>query len=91
MGCIAVEVAAKPDLLLFLDEPTSGRPGSTVASPSLLHHYSRLLSVQGLDSAGAASIIRLLRKLAQRGQAILVTVSTRFPNMMSLEHFGIDD
>jgi ATP-binding cassette, subfamily G (WHITE), member 2, SNQ2 len=47
---IAVELAAKPDLL-FLDDPTSG-----------------------LDSAGAASIVRLLRKLANDGQAILCTI-----------------
>ncbi|KAM0756076.1 hypothetical protein T439DRAFT_341482 [Meredithblackwellia eburnea MCA 4105] len=48
---IGVELAAKPDLLLFLDEPSSG-----------------------LDSQTAWSMIRLCRKLANNGQAILCTI-----------------
>ena len=48
---IAVELAAKPELLLFLDEPTSG-----------------------LDSQTAWSILALLKKLANNGQAILCTI-----------------
>lgn len=48
---IAVELAAKPALLIFLDEPSSG-----------------------LDSQSSWSIMQLLRKLADHGQAILATV-----------------
>ncbi|KAK4703701.1 ATP-binding cassette, subfamily G (WHITE), member 2, PDR, partial [Phenoliferia sp. Uapishka_3] len=48
---IGVELAAKPDLLLFLDEPSSG-----------------------LDSQTAWSMVRLCRKLANSGQAILCTI-----------------
>jgi ATP-binding cassette subfamily G (WHITE) protein 2 (SNQ2) len=60
---IAVELAAKPDLLLFLDEPTSG-----------------------LDSAGATSICRLLRRLAEdEGQAILCTIHQ--PSALLFESF----
>lgn len=48
---IGVELAAKPALLLFLDEPSSG-----------------------LDSQTAWSIVKLLKKLASNGQAILCTI-----------------
>lgn len=48
---IGVELAAKPALLLFLDEPSSG-----------------------LDSQTAWSIVKLLKKLANNGQAILCTI-----------------
>lgn len=48
---IGVELAGKPELLLFLDEPTSG-----------------------MDSQTAWSICRLLRKLADNGQAVLCTI-----------------
>ncbi|KAM0754754.1 putative SNQ2-ABC transporter [Meredithblackwellia eburnea MCA 4105] len=48
---IAVELAAKPALLLFLDEPSSG-----------------------LDSQSSWSILQLLRKLADHGQAVLATI-----------------
>lgn len=48
---IGVEMAAKPELLLFFDEPTSG-----------------------LDSQSALSICKLMRKLADHGQAILCTI-----------------
>lgn len=48
---IAVELVAKPRLLVFLDEPTSG-----------------------LDSQTAWSICKLIRKLADHGQAILCTI-----------------
>ena len=48
---VAVELAARPEVLLFLDEPVSG-----------------------LDSNSAMSICRLLRKLADGGQAILCTI-----------------
>ena len=48
---IGVELAAKPALLVFLDEPSSG-----------------------LDSQSSWSILQLLRKLADHGQAILATI-----------------
>ncbi|SCZ91970.1 BZ3500_MvSof-1268-A1-R1_Chr5-3g08254 [Microbotryum saponariae] len=48
---IGVELAAKPALLIFLDEPSSG-----------------------LDSQSSWSIMQLLRKLADHGQAILATI-----------------
>lgn len=48
---IALELAAKPQLLIFLDEPSSG-----------------------LDSQSSWSIMQLLRKLADNGQAILATI-----------------
>lgn len=48
---IAVELVAKPRILIFLDEPTSG-----------------------LDGQSAYNTIRFLRKLAQAGQAVLVTI-----------------
>lgn len=58
---IAVELAARPELLLFLDEPTSG-----------------------LDSITAWSICRLLRKLADDGQAILCTVHQPSAGLFSM-------
>lgn len=48
---IGVELVAKPDLLVFLDEPTSS-----------------------LDSQTAGSICKLIRMLADNGQAILCTI-----------------
>ncbi|KAL6357064.1 hypothetical protein LRP88_10681 [Fusarium phalaenopsidis] len=48
---IAVELVAKPSILIFLDEPTSG-----------------------LDGQAAYNTMRFLRKLAEAGQAILVTI-----------------
>ncbi len=48
---IAVELVAKPSILIFLDEPTSG-----------------------LDGQAAYNTVRFLRKLAEAGQAILVTI-----------------
>lgn len=48
---IEVELAARPDLLLFLDEPTSD-----------------------LDSDSSMSIIKLLRRLADHGQALLCVI-----------------
>ncbi|CAP95463.1 Brefeldin A resistance protein [Penicillium chrysogenum] len=48
---IAVELVAKPSILIFLDEPTSG-----------------------LDGQAAFNIVRFLRKLAEAGQAVLVTI-----------------
>ncbi|CAK9441277.1 uncharacterized protein LODBEIA_P51460 [Lodderomyces beijingensis] len=59
---IAVELVAKPKLLVFLDEPTSG-----------------------LDSQTAWSICKLLRKLANHGQAILCTIHQ--PSSVLLEEF----
>ena len=59
---IAVELVARPKLLLFLDEPTSG-----------------------LDSQTAWSICRLIRKLADHGQAILCTIHQ--PSSILLEEF----
>lgn len=48
---IAVELVAKPSILIFLDEPTSG-----------------------LDGQAAYNTVRFLRKLAEAGQAVLVTI-----------------
>lgn len=48
---IAVELVAKPKILIFLDEPTSG-----------------------LDGQSAYHTVRFLRKLADSGQGVLVTV-----------------
>ncbi|KAJ5771732.1 hypothetical protein N7520_002261 [Penicillium odoratum] len=48
---IAVELVAKPSILIFLDEPTSG-----------------------LDGQAAFNIVRFLKKLAEAGQAVLVTI-----------------
>ncbi|KAI2084684.1 Multidrug resistance protein [Ophidiomyces ophidiicola] len=59
---IGVEIAAKPDLLLFFDEPTSG-----------------------LDSQTAWSICKLMRKLADHGQAILCTIHQ--PSAMLMQEF----
>lgn len=59
---IAVELVAKPKLLLFLDEPTSG-----------------------LDSQTAWSICKLMRKLADHGQAILCTIHQ--PSAILMQEF----
>ncbi|EGV64440.1 Opaque-specific ABC transporter cdr3 [Yamadazyma tenuis] len=59
---IAVELVAKPKLLVFLDEPTSG-----------------------LDSQTAWSICKLIRKLADHGQAILCTIHQ--PSAILLKEF----
>lgn len=48
---IGVELVAKPALLIFLDEPTTG-----------------------LDGQSAFNTVRFLRKLADAGQAVLVTI-----------------
>lgn len=48
---IAVELVAKPSILIFLDEPTSG-----------------------LDGQAAYNTVRFLRKLAEVGQTVLVTI-----------------
>ncbi|EFX01574.1 ABC multidrug transporter [Grosmannia clavigera kw1407] len=48
---IGVELVAKPSLLIFLDEPTTG-----------------------LDGQSAFNTVRFLRKLADAGQAVLVTI-----------------
>lgn len=70
---IGVELAAKPELLLFLDEPSSGMSNS------------RLDLMIGLDSQSAYNIIRFLRKLARAGQAILCTIHQ--PNDSLFEQF----
>ena len=59
---IGVELAAKPELLLFLDEPTSS-----------------------LDSQTSWSILTLLQKLRDNGQAILCTIHQ--PSAMLLQQF----
>ena len=48
---IAVELASKPDILLFLDEHTSG-----------------------LDSQSSIAIVDILRKLTNRGKAVIATI-----------------
>jgi ABC-type multidrug transport system ATPase subunit len=70
---IGVELASKPQLLLFLDEPTSGI--------LLLGNY---LTV-GLDAQSAFNIVRFLRKLCDAGQAILCTIHQ--PSAILFEHF----
>ncbi len=59
---IGVELAARPDLLLFLDEATSG-----------------------LDSDSSMSIVKLLRRLADHGQAIMCVIHQ--PSAPLLSHF----
>ncbi|THH08528.1 hypothetical protein EW146_g8957 [Bondarzewia mesenterica] len=59
---IGVELAARPELLLFFDEPTSG-----------------------LDSQTAWSICKLMRKLANNGQAVLCTIHQ--PSAMLMQEF----
>lgn len=64
---IGVELAARPALMLFLDEPTVSKEW---------HHlwrYSDYLQ-SGLDGQGAWNLIRLLRKLAAQGMSILATI-----------------
>jgi len=80
---IGVELAAKPELLLFLDEPSSG------TSP----HFD-MVNI-GLDSQSAYNIIRFLRKLARAGQAILCTIHQpndslfeQFDRLVLLQHGG---
>ena len=70
---IGVELAAKPELLLFLDEPSSGML------------VLRVCLTIGLDSQSAFNIIRFLRKLARAGQAILCTIHQ--PNDSLFEQF----
>ncbi|KZO90913.1 hypothetical protein CALVIDRAFT_602620 [Calocera viscosa TUFC12733] len=59
---IGVELAAKPDLLLFFDEPSSG-----------------------LDSQTAWAMCKLMRKLANNGQAILCTIHQ--PSAILMQEF----
>lgn len=65
---IAVELASKPELLLFLD-------GMNLAvSSSVLALTFSTEPTSGLDSQAAFNIARLLKKLAAGGQAILCTM-----------------
>jgi ABC-type multidrug transport system ATPase subunit len=67
---IGVELVAKPELLVFFDEPTSGT--------SLITLYATHTDWGlGLDSQTAWSICKLMRKLADHGQAILSTIHQR--------------
>ncbi len=75
---IGVELAAKPELLLFLDEPTYVL-GNVLLITGLTKYRS------GLDSQGAFNIVRFLRKLAAAGQAILCTIHQ--PNSALFENF----
>jgi ATP-binding cassette subfamily G (WHITE) protein 2 (PDR) len=65
---IAVEMVAKPELLLFLGERVQLVADRCMLNTSLDEPTS------GLDSQTAWSVITLLRKLANSGQAILVTI-----------------
>lgn len=61
---IGVELAAKPALMIFLDEPTvSFSDAGSVADFQ-----------SGLDGQGAWNLVRLLRKLAGQGMSILATI-----------------
>lgn len=64
---IGVELAAKPELLLFLD----GRKAHSVL---LTYADSTLEPTSGLDSQSAFNIVRFLKKLAAAGQCILCTI-----------------
>jgi ABC-type multidrug transport system permease subunit len=70
---IAVEMAAEPELVLFLGKYTSQKLISQSTVPTQL---TRVLDepTSGLDSQTAWSICTLLRKLADNGQTILCTI-----------------
>jgi len=70
---IGVELASKPQLLLFLDEPTSGMS------------IADIILTAGLDAQSAFNIVRFLRKLCDAGQAILCTIHQ--PSAILFEHF----
>lgn len=76
---IGVELASKPELLLFLDEPTSGW-----SYLSIFHLTFLTLSI-GLDAQSAWNLVRFLRKLADQGQAILCTIHQ--PSSLLFESF----
>lgn len=64
---IGVELAAKPALLLFADEPTSGKI-CDLSQSRLSWYCTDTLVFPGLDSQSAWSIVQFLRKLADHGQ-----------------------
>lgn len=66
---IGVKLASKPELLLFLDEPTSGW---SYLFP--IFHLTFLTLMIGLDAQSAWNLVQFLRKLADQGQAILCTI-----------------
>lgn len=68
---IGVEMVAKPELLLFLDEPSRcacSRFDFALTPETLTCHAS-----SGLDSQTSWSIVNLLENLAKHGQSILCT------------------
>ena len=67
---IGVELAAKPELLLFLD----GKEDWWV--PEQTGAYIYLEPTSGLDSQSAFNIVRFLKKLAAAGQCILCTIQS---------------
>lgn len=75
---IGIELVAKPALLLFLDEPTSGLDSR---KPNSFHSPKGKLT----STESAWSIVRLLRKLANSGQAILCTIHQ--PSSVLFEQF----
>lgn len=65
---IGVELVAKPNVLIFLDEPVRGLSTIVQAVANARSQTS------GLDGQAAFNTIRFLKKLAAAGQAILVTI-----------------
>lgn len=65
---IGVELVAKPSTLIFLDEPTSGLVGAEQG------RFGQQLLISFQDGQAAYNIVRFLRKLADAGQAVLVTI-----------------
>lgn len=74
---IGVEMVAKPELLLFLDEPSRCvfviPPSTRVSRLLTLAPSLRSVSLSGLDSQTSWSILNLLETLKNHGQAVLCT------------------
>ena len=82
---IGVELAAKPDLLLFFDEPTRSVVCLVRGMPQLISDASFFILFSRLDSQTAWSICGLMRKLANNGQAILCMIHQ--PSAILMQEF----